>query len=251
MTNKDKQVQLKIRRQAGPDQAAYWEEFTVPYRPGMNVISALMDIQKNPVNAQGKRTVPVAWECSCLEEVCGACSMRINGRARQSCSALVADLKQPIVLQPLGKFPVVRDLHVDRSSMFEALKKVRAWIPIDGTHALGPGPRISQEVQQITYELSRCMTCGCCLDACPQVNPRSQFIGPSAISQARLFNMHPTGAMNAEERLRALMGPGGVTACGNAQNCNGACPKNIPLTTSIADICRQTTRLAVFGSLKK
>jgi len=32
---------------------------------------------------------PVAWECNCLEEVCGACTMLINGRVRQSCSALV------------------------------------------------------------------------------------------------------------------------------------------------------------------
>ena len=95
------------------------------------------------------------------------------------------------------------------------------------------------------------MTCGCCVDSCPQVNSRSSFIGPAAISQVRLFNMHPTGAMNRNKRLRALMGPGGVTDCGNAQNCIEACPKNIPLTDSIADVCRQTTRLALFGSLWK
>ena len=233
----------------GPGKASYWEHFEVPYRPGMNVITALMDIQANPVNAQGKRTTPVAWECSCLEEVCGACSMRINGRARQACSALIDELTQPVVLQPLAKFPVVRDLHVDRQSMFEALKKVMAWIPLDGTHDLGPGPRMGPREQQIAYDLSRCMTCGCCLDACPQVNANSEFIGPSAISQVRLFNLHPTGKRIATERLRAVMGPGGVTDCGNSQNCIHACPKSIPLTTSIAEICRQTTKLALFGSL--
>lgn len=250
MAKSDK-VQLKIRRCPGPDKAAYWEIFEVPYRAGMNVITALMDIQKTPVNAQGKTTTPVAWECSCLEEVCGACSMRINGRARQACSALIDDLKQPVMLEPLGKFPLVRDLHVDRKSMFDALIKVRAWIDIDGTHAIGPGPRMGQKEQEIAYDLSRCMTCGCCLDACPQVNSRSAFIGPSAISQARLFNLHPTGSRFAENRLRALMGDGGVTDCGNAQNCIHACPKEIPLTTSIAEICRQTTRLAIFGSLNR
>ena len=31
------------------------------------------------------------------------------------------------------------------------------------------------------------------------------FIGAAAISQAMLFNMHPTGKMNADERLEALM----------------------------------------------
>lgn len=247
----NKTVRLKISRRESPDKPAYWETFDVPWRPGMNVITALMDIQRNPVNAGGEATTPVTWECSCLEEVCGACSMKINGRARQACSALVDSLRQPIVLEPLSKFQIVRDLHVDRSSMFETLKRIKAWIQIDGTHALGLGPRVPIADQQTAYELSRCMTCGCCLDSCPQVNPRSAFIGPAAISQARLFNLHPSGAMMAEERQRAVMGPGGVTDCGNAQNCIKACPKNIPLTTSIAEMNRQTTRLALFGSLKK
>lgn len=49
---------------------------------------------------------------NCLEEVCGACSMVINGRARQSCSAIVDQLEQPIRLEPMSTFPVIRDLQV-------------------------------------------------------------------------------------------------------------------------------------------
>ena len=64
----------------------------------MNVISALMEIRRNPVNAEGKETTPVTWDMNCLEEVCGACSMVINGKPRQSCSALVDQLEQPIRL---------------------------------------------------------------------------------------------------------------------------------------------------------
>ena len=227
-------IYLKIRRRDTPQGESYWEEFELPYRSGMNVISCLMDIQKNPVNAKGKTTTPVVWESTCLEEVCGSCSMVINGRVRQACSALVDRLSQPIVIEPMSKFPIVRDLRVDRSVMFESLKKVKAWIPIDGTHDLGPGPRMNPKDQQVAYELSRCMTCGCCLEACPQVNPRSEFMGAAIISQVRLFNIHPTGKMNADERLDALLGPGGLADCGNAQVCVEVCPKEIPLTTSIA-----------------
>ena len=79
-----------------------------------------MDIQKNPINSEGKKVRPVVWECNCLEDVCGTCTMVINGKTRQSCSALIDKLMQPITLQPLSKFPVVRDLAVDRSRMFEA-----------------------------------------------------------------------------------------------------------------------------------
>ena len=57
----------------------YDEEFEIPYRPNMNVISALMEIRRNPVTAKGKKTTPIAWDMNCLEEVCGACSMVING----------------------------------------------------------------------------------------------------------------------------------------------------------------------------
>jgi len=237
----EKTVHLIVTRQEGPDGKSYKEEYKIPYRKNMNVISALMEVQKNPVNNKGKEIAPVVWEMNCLEEVCGACSMVINGKARQACSTLVDQLEQPIRLEPMKTFPIIRDLMVDRSRMFDALKRVKAWIPIDGTYDLGPGPRMPEKTRQWAYELSKCMTCGVCLEVCPNVNDNSSFIGAQPISQVRLFNSHPTGEMNKEERLEGLMGDGGAVGCGNSQNCVRACPKGIPLTTSIADINRQLT----------
>ena len=239
-------IEVRIKRQKGPDSAPYWEEFSVPYRPRMNVISVLMEIQLNPVTKNGEKVAPVAWEQACLEEVCGSCTMLINGKVRQSCSALIDKLapragSRQIILEPMSKFPVVRDLCVDRSKMFENLKTIQGWIPIDGTYDLGPGPRMSQKEQQLAYDFSRCITCGSCLEACPQVNERSNFIGPAAIGQVRLFNSHPTGKLNADERLEAVSGPDGVASCGNAQNCVQVCPKEIPLTRAIAEMNRDTT----------
>lgn len=246
-----KEVTLLIKRCKNPEAAPYWEEFKIPYYPKINVVSALMEIQKNPVNAQGQVTTPVVWDCNCLEEVCGACTMLINGQARQACSALVDKLKQPIRLAPLTKFPLVKDLVVDRKRMFENLRKVKAWIDIDGTHDMGPGPKVSQKVQEHAYELSKCMTCGCCMEACPNVNDKSKFIGPAALAQVDLVNSHPTGANQKEKRLEALMGEGGIADCGNAQNCVRACPKDIPLTRSIAKLNRETTIRGILGWLGK
>ncbi|MGC4376184.1 succinate dehydrogenase iron-sulfur subunit [Fictibacillus sp. Mic-4] len=236
-----KTVKFIITRQNSPETAPYQEEFEIPYRPNMNVISALMEIRRNPVNSKGEATTPVYWEMNCLEEVCGACSMVINGKPRQSCTALIDNLEQPIRLEPMKTFPVVRDLAIDRSRMFDALKRVKAWIPIDGTYDLGEGPRMPEPKRQWAYELSKCMTCGVCLEACPNVNSKSDFIGPAPLSQVRLFNAHPTGAMNKAERLNAIMGEGGLASCGNSQNCVQSCPKGIPLTTSIASLNRETT----------
>jgi succinate dehydrogenase / fumarate reductase iron-sulfur subunit len=251
-----KKVTLKIQRQDAPDapRTKRWEEFSLPWVPRMNVISALMEIRKNPVTSSGKKVAPVVWESVCLEEVCGSCTMIINGKVRQSCTALIDQIAprgETITLQPMSKFPLVRDLLVDRSRMFNDLKKVKAWIQLDGTHELGPGPRQSQENQEEAYPLSRCMTCGCCLEACPQVSEASGFIGPAAINQVRLMNLHPSGKMHATERLETLMVGGGIADCGKAENCVEVCPKEIPLVDSIASVGRATTKQLLFGWLLK
>jgi succinate dehydrogenase / fumarate reductase iron-sulfur subunit len=230
-----------VRRQDGPAAAPYWQVFRIPWKPQHNVISALMEIRTNPVTIEGKRVPAPAYESSCLEEVCGSCAMLVNGKPRMACTALVDQLTQPVTLEPMAKFAVQRDLIVDRGRMFEALKRVKAWIPIDGTYDLGPGPRMSPELQQVRYSLDRCITCGLCLEVCPQVNQGGGFIGAAIVGQALLMNLHPTGAMNKDERLEALMGPDGIADCGNAQNCVEACPKEIPLTFAIGEIGRQTT----------
>lgn len=242
------QIIVRIQRQDRPDSPPYQQNFTVPYQRDMNVISVLQEIAANPVMVDGQTTTPVVWDCNCLEEVCGACSMRINGRVRQACSALVDELLEAdsvIDLRPMKKFPVIRDLFVNRTRMFDALKKIKAWIPVDTYDDLGPGPMIAPEEQESAYPLSRCMTCGCCLEACPQVNEHSDFIGPQVFPQAVLFNVHPVGRMTASDRLRALMEPGGITECGNAQNCVKVCPKEVPITWAIGKVGRDTTIEAI------
>lgn len=262
-----KSFTVRIQRQDGPDQPKYWERFEIPYEPELNVISVLQKIAAMATTADGKKTTPVAWDCGCLEEVCGACTMVINGRVRQSCSALVDNLlkggRREITLQPMSKFPVVRDLCVDRRRVFRALQKIKAWVPVDTYEHMGPGPRISRPQQEEMYPLSECMSCGCCLEACPQYTKvevachrgttdteivaaeneqfDSHFVGAHAISQVVLFNMNPTGKNIAGERLDALTEPGGIQICGNAQNCVAVCPKSIPLTTSIGRAGRAVT----------
>src|SRR5450631_4556660 len=188
-----KSVIIKIKRQNTPTAKAYWEEFSVPYRPNMNVISALMDIAAEPVTRGGKATTPITYDSNCLEEVCGSCAMLINGRARMACSALIDNLEQPIRLEPFSKFPVVRDLATDRSVLFENLKAVKAWVPIDGSYDLGPGPRQFPQIQEQRYPLSNCISCTICMDVCPQFNDATGFVGAATIAQAKLFNMDPSG----------------------------------------------------------
>ena len=146
-------IDIRIRRQDTPDTPPYWQAFSLPYREGHNIVSTLMAIREHPFTQEGRRVEPVVWEFNCMEEVCGACSMVINGRVRQACSALIdsllGDSADAIELRPMTKFPVVRDLVVNRTGMFESLKKVRAWVRVDGYHDLGP----VHEVEQVTLEV--------------------------------------------------------------------------------------------------
>lgn len=259
--------EVRILRQDDPEQPSYWQSFRLDREPSMNVTSVLQRIAANPTTAVGKRVAPVAYDANCLEEVCGSCTMLINGRVRQACSALVdhllADQPDGIELRPLTKFPVVRDLMVDRRRLFRALEKLRCWIPVDGYYDAGPGPRQSPEQQQRAYPLSECMSCGCCLEACPQytrVELRREpddtdskfreyedsafdrsFIGAHAMSQAVLMNSHPTGGMTATTRIEAMIAEGGIQNCGKAANCQAVCPKEIPLMTSWARAGRTAT----------
>jgi succinate dehydrogenase / fumarate reductase iron-sulfur subunit len=170
----------------------------------------------------------------------------------------------------MSKFPVVRDLVVDRRRLFRALEKLEAWIPVDGYYDQGAGPRQSQESQQQAYPLSQCMSCGCCLEACPQyakvdlhgsageepsqLRAREdrafdlEFIGAHAMNQVVLVNSSPVGQMSATKRVEALIAPGGIQNCGKAGNCQAVCPKGIPLMTSWARAGRAAT-LHIFHKL--
>ncbi|MBA4105632.1 MAG: succinate dehydrogenase iron-sulfur subunit [Pirellula sp.] len=252
------QFSVRVLRQDRPGLPSYWQTFSVEYAPSMNVTSVLQHIAAHPKTKSGCDVAPVAFDCNCLEEVCGACTMLINGRVRQACTALVDRLltqhPQQIELRPMSKFPVIRDLTVDRRRLFRALEKLQGWIPVDGYYDVGPGPRQSQEEQQHAYPLSKCMSCGCCLEACPQyvrveLNQRAEepirefnqrqdaafdaaFIGAHANNQVVFTNSNPTGRMTASQRIDALIAPGGIQNCGKAANCQAVCPQEIPLMTS-------------------
>ncbi len=216
---------------------------------------------------------PVAYESGCLEEVCGSCTMRINGRVRQACSALVdrllLDGPTEIELRPMSKFPVVRDLCVDRYRLFRALEKLQCWVPVDGYYDMGSGPKQSSEQQERDYPLSQCMSCGCCLEACPQFNEvvinRHQeeseeafekrrdeeldqhFIGAAAMSQAVLMNSSPNGQSLVTRRIEAMIAPGGIQNCGKS----GQLPSRMPEKHSANALLGTSQRAATIHVIKK
>ena len=159
-----KTVIIKIKRQDNPNAKSHWEEFELTWHPGMNVISSMMEIARNPVTRDGKPTTPITYDSNCLEEVCGSCAMLINGRARMACSALIDKLEQPIRLEPFTKFPVIRDLVTDVSFNYEKAREIPSFAPLKD---LQPGEyRMAQEDVERSQEFRKCIECFMCQNVC-------------------------------------------------------------------------------------
>ena len=246
-----KSVILKIKRQLTPDAKPSWEEFEIPYKPNMNITSALMEIAANPVTRDGKQTTPITYDSELSRR--GLRLLRHAHQRTRPHGLLRPDRPTRKAHQARAVLEIsrMRDLSVDRSVLFENLKKVKAWIPIDGTYDLGSGPRMSARNRKKPIRSRSCISCCCCMEACPQFNEDTGFVGAATISQVRLFNTHPTGQALKRERLSALMGDGGIQECGYAQNCVEICPKDIPLTTSIAEVGGQVMKQALGDLFRK
>lgn len=238
-------VRLKILRRDKPDASSYWESFEVARVSGMSVLAALDGVALRPTNANGEAVAPVGCDAACREGACGSCAMLINGKPALACQTRVDGLAEPLRLEPLATFPVVRDLAVDRSRIEQSLITAQAWVNADPSSDAAAAERVSQRDNAAAEILSRCTSCGLCLEACPQFNERSPYLGAVALSQVQRYDRHPVGRFSNEQRLDALMARGGPDDCGNAQNCVHACPEAIPLTESIAAVGRLVTRQAL------
>lgn len=248
-----KRIYLKIKRQDAPEGVPYWEHFQSARRPGLTVIGLLRDIRLSPRNAKGEAVAPVAWESNCEEGACGSCAMRINGRPAMACHTRVGDTRHPVVLEPMGGFPVLRDLVVDRERLFDTFRRANDWIET-GRSTLDELPDVGrQPVSSLVRSLSSCIACGLCLSVCPQSHPSERsnertierengFIGPAVLARLLQFNLISSDESVREKRFSLLTGPGGLEECGHAQNCQSACPSDVPLLTSIALLNREASK---------
>jgi succinate dehydrogenase / fumarate reductase iron-sulfur subunit len=168
--------------------------------------------------------------------------MLINGKVRQACSALVDKLAQPINVEPLTSFPVVRDLIVDRSRIFEAFKKVHAWVPIDGTYDWAwPQDERERAADVVhTLHLHRVRVVHGSVPQLQRESPssaRRQSTRPGCTTATRPGAMHRGAA-------GALIGEGGI-AMWQRPELRAGLPKGIPLTEAIAEMNRQVNLYAI------
>ena len=215
-------MRVKIRRQQFPGAEPYWQEYT--YEGDLNVsVAAVLD----SINSMDNMDI-VSWECSCLQAMCGACAMVINGVPRLACDTFINKLKgSELVIEPLRKFPVIKDLVVDRGIIQENLKKASTYI--------GEYEHDDKYSQELEYLIGRCLKCGLCLDACPNYTKGDNFFGPLFADDSYFINARSKGDKDA---IKKNYDQHFAKGCSKALACEKVCPMNIPTISAIARMNR-------------
>ncbi len=223
-------MKIKILRQKTPVSPPYWETFEYD-GPADNTVAGVLDYinyHDDVRNVEGERSTRIGWDCSCLQGVCGACAMVINRKPALACETFLKDLKGDVIeLRPLGKFPVVRDLITDRSSIHENLTKTNVYI---GEYHPSPG-----EDHAGQYTAAKCLKCGLCLEVCPNyVNGRT-FFGAAFANDCYL-----TASRNREKagEIREAYAGHFAGGCSKSFSCMDVCPMKIRTIASMAKLNR-------------
>ncbi|HYD53398.1 MAG TPA: succinate dehydrogenase iron-sulfur subunit [Gemmatimonadaceae bacterium] len=225
-------VTLRIRRYLPEkDAAAYWEEFTVRANRTDRVLDALHTIKWE---IDGSLT----FRRSCAHGICGSDAMRINGRNRLACKALLKDLdpSKPITVEPIKGLPVVKDLVVDMEPFFASYREVMPFL-ITGGNTPSTERRQSPEDRARYDDTTKCILCAACTSSCPVFWNDGQYFGPAAIVNAHRFIFDSRDEGGAQ-RLEILNDKEGVWRCRTIFNCTEACPRGIEVTKAIQEVKR-------------
>ena len=204
-----------------------WQSCEVELEPTDRVLDGLEAIK-------GKVDGTLSLRRSCAHGICGSDAMIINGRNRLACKVLVRDVKQPITIEPMRGFKVLKDLIVDMEKFFAKYRSVQPYLIEKGSAP--EKERLQSVVERERFDdTTKCILCGACTTSCPSFWTNPDYLGPAAIVQAHrfLFDSRDEGK---EERLKILGERDAVWRCRTIFNCVEACPRGINVTRAIGEV---------------
>lgn len=199
-----------------------FQRYRVPYRRDWVVLDAL-----NHVKSEVDPTLSFRW--SCRMGICGSCGMMVNGEPRLTCEAFLREYHpEPIRIEPLAHFPVIRDLVVDvEDFMSDKLPSVRSWLIPEEDRGLDEGEYRQTPAQMAHYHrFSLCINCMLCYSACPVYGLDSSFIGPAALAIAQRYNLDSRDG-GRRQRAEAVTSHEGIWECTYVGDCTRVCPKDV------------------------
>ncbi len=225
---------LKVFRWA-PGSRERLQKYWVPYKAGMTVLDALVDVVR-------RLDPTLAFRYACRVGMCGSCAMVVNGRERWACRTLIKRLgRGPVTVRPLYHFPLIRDLVVDMAPFREKMVATgAAFVPAEGAAAFAPVGGDSAERRRIDAAIE-CIGCGMCVSACTMVAHDDHFAGPAAFN--RVFTLQADSRdAGRDERAGRLLHEDALVRCHGQANCTAVCPMEIAPTDSILALRRRAVR---------
>lgn len=217
-----KTATFKIWR--GTRESGGFVDYKTEVSEGMVVLDAVHEIQ-------AKQAPDLACRWNCKAGKCGSCSAEVNGSPRLMCMTRMSELniEQPITVEPMKAFPLVKDLVTDVSWNFRVKMKIKPFKPRppdapDGTWRMG-----QTDVDRV-QEFRKCIECFLCQDVCHVLREHQkfeEFIGPRFLVYAAALEMHP---LDTENRLAELKGAHGIGFCNITKCCTKVCPESITIT---------------------
>jgi succinate dehydrogenase / fumarate reductase, iron-sulfur subunit len=208
----------------GDRKGGKFQDYSTEISEGMVVLDAVHKIQAESANDLACR-----WNCKAGK--CGSCSAEINGLPKLMCMTRLGeiDLNQPVVIEPLKAFPLIRDLVTDVSWNYEVKKRIKKFKPRppdakDGTW------RMQQEDIERVQEFRKCIECFICQDVCHVLrdhHKHDEFIGPRFFTYVAALEMHP---LDTADRVVELKEAQGIGYCNITKCCTKVCPEEITIT---------------------
>jgi len=208
------------RYRPGQEAEPTLQSYDVPLRDDWVVLDGL-----NYVKDELDGTLSYRW--SCRMGICGSCGMTVNGEPKLTCATFLTEYAPgPIRVEPLGNFPVLRDLVVDIDDFLDKLSRVKPWIVRDEAPVSeGEYLQTPEELEEFR-QYSMCINCMLCYSACPVYGIDEEFVGPAAIALAQRYNLDSRDE-GAADRLDVLIHPDGLWGCTFVGDCTRVCPKHV------------------------
>jgi succinate dehydrogenase / fumarate reductase iron-sulfur subunit len=208
----------------GDQKSAGFKDYQTEVSEGMVVLDAVHQIQ-----AESASDLACRWNCKAGK--CGSCSAEINGHPKLMCMTRLSEvpLDQPVTIEPMRTFPLIRDLVTDVSWNFEVKKTIKKFKPRKPDAADGTW-RFQQEDIDRVQEHRKCIECFLCQDVCHVLrdhHKHAEFIGPRFLTYTAALEMHP---LDTEDRVVDLKKEHGIGYCNITKCCTNVCPEEIHIT---------------------
>ena len=208
----------------GDRETGRFQDYTIETTTGMVVLDAVHRIQAEQAN-----DLAVRWNCKAGR--CGSCSAEVNGMPKLMCMTRLSDLPmdEPVTIEPMKAFPLVRDLVTDVSWNYRVMERVAPFQPREPDHDDGTWEIFQEDVDRV-MEFRKCIECFLCQDVCHVLRDHhlhESFIGPRFLVHVAALEMHP---LDTGDRLETLRKEQGVGYCNITKCCTKVCPEGITIT---------------------